>query len=56
MPMCIICSQAKPDGIFILSEFICDDCESEMVRTDVMDERYPFFIGQLKQNLILKNA
>jgi Inhibitor of sigma-G Gin len=56
MPICIICSSEKPDGIFILSEFICEACEHEMVHTDVMDEKYLFFIHQLKTNLILKNA
>lgn len=56
MPICIICNDEKPDGIFILSEFICETCEEEMVHTDVMDEKYSFFIHQLKTNLILKNA
>jgi Inhibitor of sigma-G Gin len=56
LPVCIICGEKKEDGIFILSEFICDTCEAEMVRTDVMDEKYPFFIHQLKINLVLKDA
>jgi hypothetical protein len=56
LPTCIICNLEKPEGIFILSEFICDDCEAEIVRTDVQDEKYPFFIHQLKVNLILKDA
>lgn len=53
---CIICSEQKVDGICILSEFICDECESEIVKTDVNDEKYSFFIHQLKTNLILKEA
>lgn len=46
---CIICEQQKDNGIQIVSEFICDACENEMVHTDVKDEKYPFFIHQLKR-------
>jgi hypothetical protein len=53
---CIICGQLKPDGIRILSEFICEGCEAEMVQTDVQDVKYPFFIHQMKQILYRKNA
>jgi hypothetical protein len=53
---CIICGQSKKDGIFIISEFICDTCEAEMVRTDVRDEKYPFFIHQMRQIWYKKNA
>lgn len=53
---CIICNNRKVNGIMIISEFICDDCEHEMVRTDVQDAKYPFFIHQMKQILYKKNA
>lgn len=53
---CIICNHMKQDGIMICSEFICMDCESEMVRTDVMDMKYPFFVQQMKQIWMSKNA
>jgi hypothetical protein len=53
---CIICSQEKQEGIMICSEFICADCESEMVHTDVKDAKYPFFIHQMKQIWYKKNA
>lgn len=48
---CIICEQPKlaQEGIFLVSEFICNSCEKEIVNTDVKDERYPFFIHQMKQ-------
>lgn len=48
-PKCMICEQQKEQGIMILSEFICDDCEAEMVHTDVKDEKYPFFIRQMRR-------
>lgn len=53
---CIVCSLEKEEGIFIMSEFICDACESEMVRTDVRDAKYPFFIHQLRRIWLQKNA
>jgi hypothetical protein len=46
---CIVCGERKEHGITVVSEFICTSCESEMVQTKVEDERYPFFIRQLRQ-------
>ena len=54
--VCIICEEKKREGIFIVSEFICDACESEMVHTDAQDAKYPFFIHQMKQIWVQKNA
>lgn len=55
---CVICGKAKEEseGIVIISGFICEECETEMVRTDVQDAKYPFFIHQMKQIFIEKNA
>jgi hypothetical protein len=46
---CIVCGEPKEEGITIVSEFICTSCESEMVHTKVEDERYPFFVRQMKR-------
>lgn len=46
---CIICGNAGMEGISICSKFICIPCELEMVNTDVKDEKYPYFIHQMKQ-------
>jgi hypothetical protein len=53
---CIICGQLRQNGILIISEFICEDCEAEMVQTDVKDAKYPFFIDQMKRIWFRKNA
>jgi len=53
---CIICGEERLEGIRIVTQFICEACESEMVRTDVKDEKYPFFIHQLRQIWVRKNA
>ncbi|ETT74981.1 sigma-G inhibitor, Gin [Paenibacillus sp. FSL R7-277] len=46
---CIICGQEKEEGIVIVSHFICEDCESEMVRTEAEDVKYNFFINRMKK-------
>lgn len=53
---CIICGEHKQEGIVIVSEFICEACESEMVHTDVKDDKYHFFIHQMKQIWLQNNA
>lgn len=45
---CIICNVDKERGIYILTEFMCEECQNEIVKTDVSDEKYPFFINQMK--------
>ncbi|SEC36684.1 sigma factor G inhibitor Gin [Paenibacillus sp. GP183] len=49
---CMICGQNQENGIFILSGFLCDDCEMEMVETDAQDERYRYFVQQMKSQLL----
>ncbi|MBP2115963.1 sigma factor G inhibitor Gin [Paenibacillus silagei] len=46
---CIICGQEKEEGIVIVSHFICEECESEMVRTEAEDVKYNFFINRMKK-------
>ncbi|WP_025689394.1 sigma factor G inhibitor Gin [Paenibacillus zanthoxyli] len=54
--ICIICGQEKEEGIRIVSQFICEDCEAEMVRTEAEDAKYRFFIGRMKKIGLQKNA
>jgi hypothetical protein len=53
---CMICEREQSRGIHILFGFICEDCESEIVRTDVMDVKYPFFVDRMKQIFYKKDA
>ncbi|GIP41385.1 hypothetical protein J31TS4_46650 [Paenibacillus sp. J31TS4] len=55
-PICIVCQQPKESGIRIVTEFLCESCEAELVRTDVQDEKYPFYIRQLKRIWYQQNA
>lgn len=47
--LCIICSLEKPSGIRICNEFICSDCERDIVATDVGDERYKLYVESMKR-------
>lgn len=53
---CIICGQVKEEGIVIVSHFICEECEAEMIRTEAEDAKYRFFIGRMKKIGLQKNA
>ena len=46
---CIVCEQPRHDGITVLDEFICDECERSIVRTPVEDKKYSFFVAQLSR-------
>lgn len=45
---CVVCECQTAEGIRILSQFICADCEREMVGTEVDDELYEFFVVRLR--------
>lgn len=46
---CVICEQEKPEGIAIYEKWLCLSCELEIVKTDMKDPKYPFFIQQMRQ-------
>lgn len=46
--VCLVCGGLKALGIRVLSRFICEDCEEEIVRTDVGDEKYAYFVGRMR--------
>lgn len=54
--LCLICGRWREEGLHIAAEFICSDCEREMVRTEVWDAKYLFFIHRMKQMWQQKNA
>lgn len=45
---CIVCHEPKSEGMMVLDEFICGDCEQEIIQTNVEDKKYPYFVHQLK--------
>ncbi|MCS1352353.1 sigma factor G inhibitor Gin [Mechercharimyces sp. CAU 1602] len=52
---CIICDQRRDDGLLVLDEFICEACERELVQTAVTDQKYSYYVQQLKK-IWLKDA
>jgi hypothetical protein len=45
---CIVCGNERDEGISIWNAFICNTCEQEMVHTEVMDEKYSFFVERMR--------
>ncbi len=54
--LCIVCNHEHEDGIEIWGQFICRSCENEMVNTEVGDKKYPYFIRQMRQIWLKKDA
>lgn len=54
--VCIICGLVKEEGITIISQFICEECECEMVHTNAEDAKYHYFIHQMRQINLQTNA
>jgi|GEM_PF-358662 len=54
--ICLICGRGQRIGLHIAEEFICSDCEREMVRTEVWDAKYPYFVHRMKQMWRRKDA
>ncbi|WP_202081422.1 sigma factor G inhibitor Gin [Caldalkalibacillus salinus] len=54
--MCVICSRHQDEGIHIWHQFICRECETEIVMTDVSEEKYNFFVQQMKRIWLKENA
>jgi len=48
VPVCMICEQVGGEGIHILSQFICLECEREIVNTGVDDDLYDYFVERMR--------
>lgn len=46
---CMICGEWKEEGLTIVNRFLCLTCERELVRTEVDEARYAFFVRQMRQ-------
>ncbi|WP_270880305.1 sigma factor G inhibitor Gin [Paenibacillus aestuarii] len=45
----MICEQQKIGGIRILMSFICDACSRDLVKTDVEDQKYTYYVKQMRK-------
>lgn len=48
MKQCVICEEAKEEGIHLYTSFICTRCEYHMIHTDVREEKYKYYVEKLK--------
>ncbi|GEO26371.1 hypothetical protein AAC03nite_21560 [Alicyclobacillus acidoterrestris] len=46
---CIICHLEKPHGIRICGQFICTDCERDIVHSEVNDAHYQHYVTEMKR-------
>ncbi|WP_027415740.1 sigma factor G inhibitor Gin [Aneurinibacillus terranovensis] len=53
---CIVCGKQGTEGLFIFNSFVCKNCEQEMVATDACDDKYLYFIKQMRQIWMKQNA
>jgi hypothetical protein len=47
--VCIVCGQPKQEVIQIYGQFLCLDCQREIVQTDATDPKYSFYVKQLRK-------
>ncbi|OEH91693.1 sigma factor G inhibitor Gin [Bacillus solimangrovi] len=46
---CIICEEKKERGIHIFSEFICWECEQNIVHTETDENKYRYYVDKLQK-------
>lgn len=46
---CSVCEQNQEKGIHICDIYICESCEREIVRSDVSDEFYRYYLQKLRK-------
>lgn len=49
---CIICEEMKHDGYHLYTQFICTDCEKDIIQTETADPKYQFYIKKLKKVIL----
>ncbi|WDL99017.1 sigma factor G inhibitor Gin [Alicyclobacillus sp. ALC3] len=46
---CIVCGHERTAGIHIVGQFLCTECEHDIVVSDVTDVKYRYYIERMKQ-------
>lgn len=54
--MCLICEENKQNGIHILHQYICMDCEEKIVSADTTDEYYHHYLNQLRKLKLVNSS
>ncbi|MDQ0158425.1 MULTISPECIES: sigma factor G inhibitor Gin [Alkalibacillus] len=45
---CQVCDQWKAQGIYVLTNFICQSCERAIVQTNPEEEQYQYYVEKMK--------
>lgn len=48
MERCVICEENKAEGIHLYTSFICEQCEYNIIHTEVREAKYRYYIEKLK--------
>ncbi|MBS7531811.1 sigma factor G inhibitor Gin [Hazenella sp. IB182353] len=46
---CVICEKLNADGLEIMGKWICVSCETDMVKRNVDDVQYWYYVMKLRQ-------
>lgn len=46
---CSVCELEQRKGIHILKLFVCESCEREIVRSEVDDEFYKYYLKKIRE-------
>lgn len=52
---CVVCENVKKKGYHILSAFICNECDKDIIQTETDDQAYMFFVKQLRKIMSKQN-
>ncbi|HDR7795042.1 TPA: sigma factor G inhibitor Gin [Bacillus luti] len=47
--ICIVCETKREEGIHVYNNFICYECEKDMVNTETNDPKYIYYLKQLRK-------
>lgn len=47
--VCFGCGRIEPDGLNICGQYLCPDCETKILRSDVAQNDYQHWIGVFKK-------
>ena len=46
---CSICKEVKPINLFVFGNYICSDCEQQIIKARVGQKRYTMIMKSLKK-------
>ncbi|MGR6009400.1 sigma factor G inhibitor Gin [Bacillus cereus] len=47
--VCIVCETERKEGIYVYNNLICYECEKDMVNTETNDQKYIYYLKQLRK-------